>query len=170
LFSISVSLLAFDGESIALLVSQFASGAAVGRFPAPESVDQSPHVGRVVALQGDFRTLAQGGVPSVLERGDGGSDLSEHGFVADALGGHDVLEPLVVVLERRSEPDSPRSSAHEYGQFLRRFSATIGRQLLERGLIDEIDLRIAPVLARRGDPPVRRPRRRPRPTRAAQQR
>jgi hypothetical protein len=32
------------------------------------------------------------------------------------------------------------------GKHLEVFSATIGRQLLERGLIDEIDLHIAPVL------------------------
>ena len=32
------------------------------------------------------------------------------------------------------------------GKNLEVFSATIGRQLLERGLIDEIDLHIAPVL------------------------
>jgi dihydrofolate reductase len=32
------------------------------------------------------------------------------------------------------------------GKYLEVFSPTIGRQLLERGLIDEIDLHIAPVL------------------------
>ena len=33
-----------------------------------------------------------------------------------------------------------------YGKNVEVFSADIGRQLLERGLIDEIDLHIAPVL------------------------
>jgi dihydrofolate reductase len=46
------------------------------------------------------------------------------------------------------------------GKNLEVFSPTIGRQLLERGLIDEIDLQIAPVLLGAGIRPVRQSRRR----------
>ena len=54
------------------------------------------------------------------------------------------------------------------GKNLEVFSPTIGRQLLERGLIEEIDLHIVPVLLGDGDPALRQPRRRPGPARAAE--
>jgi dihydrofolate reductase len=55
------------------------------------------------------------------------------------------------------------------GKNLEVFSATIGRQLLERGLIDEIDLHVAPVLLGDGIRLFDNPGA-PRPTRAAQRR
>jgi dihydrofolate reductase len=55
------------------------------------------------------------------------------------------------------------------GKNLEVFSPTIGRQLLERGLIDEIDLHVAPVLLATGFG-CSTTRGAPRPTRAAQRR
>lgn len=55
------------------------------------------------------------------------------------------------------------------GKNLEVFSATIGRQLLERGLIDEIDPHIAPVLLGDGIRLFNNPGR-PRAARAAQRR
>ncbi len=55
------------------------------------------------------------------------------------------------------------------GKNLEVFSPTIGRQLLERGLIDEVDLTSCRYCSAR-DPAVRQPRRRPGPARTAQRR
>jgi dihydrofolate reductase len=56
------------------------------------------------------------------------------------------------------------------GKNLEVFSPTTGRQLLERGLIDEIDLHIAPVLLGDGIRLLDKPGGRARSTRTAQQR